>query len=315
MRTGHGNKAALAWAGWGMRVPADWRPLDIQGGWRRGTMVIGDADQPLLQVKWWRPRRKRFDADRWIRRKARHGQPVEDWEDFPVAAKLRKGGRGRRAGRQLWYAYSPEARLAIQLVVGASLPEARAREIDRRVLPSLRTSAVDEPTRWAVFGVSFVSPADMVYRASRLNVGDMVLCVTGSGGRRALMRQVYPAGLALSRQSLDDWIAQTSLRERRRTHLEGRPRSWSRQSAGRTLKGVLQTGRKGLPAPLGFIGRRRTVAVAVVDSSLDRLLLATCDGRREPDESVLADLIDNMNWARSFGPDAPDAVPESEGAR
>ena len=60
------NSAEIAWCGWRMLVPPDWRPLKITGEPGKGSMMIGDADQPLILVQWRRVADKDFDAAAWL---------------------------------------------------------------------------------------------------------------------------------------------------------------------------------------------------------------------------------------------------------
>ena len=53
----------LAWCGWEMPVPRDWRPVDVDGEWVRGAMIVGDREQAILQIKWWRPRAADFPIE------------------------------------------------------------------------------------------------------------------------------------------------------------------------------------------------------------------------------------------------------------
>ena len=52
----------LAWAGFRLRVMPGWRPLDIQGGWRKGKLVLGDAAAAIALIRWQRPGRRKFRA-------------------------------------------------------------------------------------------------------------------------------------------------------------------------------------------------------------------------------------------------------------
>ena len=60
------DETDLSWCGWSLPVPADWRPLKIEGGWERGAMMVGDADGPVFKILWWRPEAEDFAASRWL---------------------------------------------------------------------------------------------------------------------------------------------------------------------------------------------------------------------------------------------------------
>jgi hypothetical protein len=303
-----GRSIPLAWAGWSTRVPPDWRPLSVTGTWRRGAMMLGDAARALVQVKWWRPGSRRFDPERWIRRRVRKAagrmakpQPPQDApRDFPVAGCAAHEAAG--GGRRLWYGYAPEANLAIEFVIDRDIPVRHRKSIDGRVLPLLAAAPAGEGTRWAVLDVSFGAPAGFVYRAARLHLGDVALCFAAGGGRRLLLRQVYPSGLALSRRELGKWLAHPPFREHRRPRPAGECEEWTAESFGRRLAGVIRGGRKALPWPLGFVAPRRTVAAAVEDPDLERLLIVEYDAPDDAPSRLAAEAVAAMNWAR-LGPE------------
>ncbi|KKL93852.1 hypothetical protein LCGC14_1870580 [marine sediment metagenome] len=277
--------------------------LTIAGSWRQGALIAGDGERPIVQVKWFRPRSKRFNAQRWIRRRMKQsdGQTVPaeaEAAGFSVAGWVTRKKPTGSAPRRVWCGYAPGADLALEVLVNLG-PETKHRaNVGRRIVSSLRVSADDAPTPWAVFDASFISPPEFIYSRSRLNLGDIVLCLTAGGGRRLILRQVYPAGLALSRRALEKWLDDSPFPEHRKRRPFGQPQPWSVRCFGRTLKGVLRTGRKSLPMPLGFIASRSMAAAAVVDEQLDRLLLVEYDAASEADEQTVARMIGRMNWAK-----------------
>jgi hypothetical protein len=236
-------------------------------------------------------------------RSGRLGGPVRTATaagDFDVSARVGpKDARGEAAGGAVWawYGFSSAAGLGLELAASGHLDSRQRRALDDLVLPSLRLAPADQPTRWAVFEASFVSPAGFLLRAARLHVGDIALCLAARGGRRLLLRQVYPADLALSRRPLEAWLDYPPFREHRRFRREGEAQPWQAASFGRRLEGLLRRGRKALPAPLGPLGGRRSVAAAARDTELERLLLAEYDGPHEADPDVVAEAIGQMNWA------------------
>lgn len=297
-RGGQPGFGILAWAGWLMRVPSDWRALRVAGDWGRGSMVVGDATEALMQVKWLRVPPERFDAARWLRRRlgkvagdsAGDGPRPQGFSETAWAS--RRGG----ANGALWYGYAPEAGMVIEVVVGG-----RRRTAEQRVLPSLRASARGGATRWAVFGSSFESPPGFALVAQRLQLGDVALLFRGADRSRFVLRQVYPAQLALARRDLADWLEFPVFKEGRRFRPTERTRDWKIDLFGTELAGVLRTGRKQLPLPLGWIAPRRSIGAVVHDRALDRLLIAEHDSRGEPDEALLATALRSMNWALREG--------------
>ena len=63
------QETTIAWAGWRVRVPEDWRPLKLEGGWAKGSLMLGREGSPFVLIKWWRPEQKSFDAERWMKRR------------------------------------------------------------------------------------------------------------------------------------------------------------------------------------------------------------------------------------------------------
>jgi len=293
----------LAWCGWRMRIPSDWRPLVVTGAHAAGLMVLGDAEQALVQVKWSHLRLPATTApDRWVRRRIRRvagrraeAQPAPAGEGFAAALAASHKRRGEQ--RDVWCALAPEAGLAVELTVRGSIPRRHRSRLEGRVLPSLAADPPEQPTRWAVFQTAFLSPPGFLLRAFRLNLGDIALLLTAGGGRRLLLRQVYPAALALSRRKLPAWLGDHPFRQFRRARPDGEAAPWTAESFARRLEGALQTGVKALPWPLGFVAPRRFVAAGAVDDRLERLLLMEYDGPGDVPAGVAAETIGLMNCA------------------
>ncbi|MBN1675583.1 MAG: hypothetical protein JXR37_31365 [Kiritimatiellae bacterium] len=297
----------VAWSGWSLRAPAAWRPLDIEQNGPRGRMMLGGATKPILQIKWWQPRGKRFDAAAWIRRRLRsvagaaapgkgpapHGFAGSAWVELGAP---RAGGR-----KAIWYGYAPEAGLMIEAVLAGDLSPAEWRQAVKKILPSLRASKRGGPTQWAVFGVSFESPPGYVLDNRRLNLGDMALRFTARGGSRIVLRQVYPASLALARRDMKKWLRDAPFKEHRAHRPAGEPEAWRLDCPARELSGLKRDGWKRLPFPMGWCRPRFAVTAVIEDRELDRLLLAECSARRPQDDKLLGELLAGMNWAQRNG--------------
>jgi len=305
----HSGLTPLAWMGWQLRVPHDWRPVRIDGEWRRGRMVVGSADAPVVRLRWWRPGARRFDAERWLRRRLRRLglRPAAPRGPAPAACsytawaaedELREEHRGLV---RLWYGYAPAANLVLEAAVNVEAPRKARREVAARTLSSLIVYEQGKATRWAVFGASFESPAGFRILDKRLLLGDLCLRLRGEARSTLLLRQVYPAELALSRRKLERWIEVRPFRERRRYRPAVEPRPWQVESFGRRLEGIRRRGHKRLAFPLRFCAPRNTLSVVVRDTELDRLLIAEHDTPGEPDETLLGALVGRMNWARFEG--------------
>ena len=294
----------LAWCGWEMRIPAEWRPLDIKGEWERGHMMVGDAEQAIFQVKWWRPKGKRFDAQVWLAAR------VKKWsveavskgprpQSFSLSAFLgdvpSKGG----GSRAIWYGYSSVANLVLEIAVNKAAGGKAEKTTLKKVLPSLRAVRRDSATRWAIYDVGFVAPRGYTIRDWKLYSGDITLRFENREKKsRLILRQVYPAGTALERRELNRWLRRFPFKEHRRYRPEAPNDAWSVEFGPRRWKGVKRRGRKQLAFPLNWVGRRRSVAGGVTDPELDRLLLAECDSKSEDGEEVARTAIRQMNWGR-----------------
>jgi hypothetical protein len=295
----------LAWAGWQAPIPEDWRPLRIAGTWERGLIVLGDAEKAILQVKWWRPREKRFKPDRWFRRRLRRMGGKADAggprpKDFPHAAWVKKyqpsaGGRG-----SLWYGYAPKAGLTLEVLISGAVGRRDRWLATSRVLRSLKAGETGAPTRWSIYGASFEAPAGHLLCARRLKLGDVALRFA-TRGERLTLRQVYPARLALVRRKLPLWLDFPVFKEHRKFRAAGPDESWEIESFGRRLEGLRRTGRKRFPFPLGHVRARHTQAGVLHDEDLGRLLIAEHDTRRAREPEELARWLGRMNWARLAG--------------
>ena len=85
-------------------------------------------------------------------------------------------------------------------------PEKTRRKVFSRVLPTLSASGPDEPVRWEIFGAVFRSPPGFAMAGKRTVLGDLALLFRSGCGRRLVLRQVYPAGVALERRTIERWL-------------------------------------------------------------------------------------------------------------
>jgi len=303
-RTSESCTGFLAWAGWQMRVPKDWRPLRLEGDWTRGSVITGDAEKPIMQVKWWRPKSRRFNASRWMRRRMKSVKgKLAGRSDVPAPQgfanvawstnyRPRSGGAG-----SLWYGYAPGPGLVIEVLTAGSASKRDQHTVAANVLPRLQVSPADRPTRWAVFGASFETPPGFVMTHRRIHLGDVAIWLRSPGRQRLMVRQVYPAELALARRPLAKWLRFQVFKEHRVFRPDAEPEPWSVTLDGRSVEGVRRIGRKALPFPLGFLGPRRSRAAVLHDTELDRLLIAEHDSTGADDDRPLTAALTAMNWA------------------
>jgi hypothetical protein len=293
------ENSVLAWSGWRMQVPSQWRPLRITGDWDAGKMMIGDMGRALLQVQWTHPNPRRFDPDNWLRKKLHKAGPGAGGlkpanESFPASAFVPSSGASSRGDRALWYGYAPEENLAIELIANIADSPRHKLHLTGKIVPSLEAEAARQPTHWALFGSSFLAPADFYYTRCNLKLGDMALEFLDWNRRRLMLRQLYPAKLALSRRELSRWmeIRPFSTRRKNRTlHLE--------DYSHNRLEGKLRSATLNIAPPLGFVRPLWSMAIGLVDPRLDRILVAEmlAPDPEALDLKELEEAIDGMNWA------------------
>ncbi|MHC4202128.1 MAG: hypothetical protein ACYSU0_19225, partial [Planctomycetota bacterium] len=182
--------------------------------------------------------------------------------------------------------YSPRADLALEVAVNGRAPEKTRRKIFSRVLPTLSASGPGEPVRWEIFSAVFRSPPGFAMADKRTVLGDLALLFRSGSGRRLVLRQVYPAGVALERRKIERWLEAGPFKERRRCRPEGEPVDWSveldGERSGRALAGRKRLGRKCAPFPFGWLAPRWSSSAAVRDEERERLLLAEYDWPKGP---------------------------------
>ena len=275
----------LAWAGWRTRVPADWRPLRIAGGWAEGSMVAGDAERSCVQLNWQRPRGRHFDAgrllERWKRRcgvrkaKALEGGPRS--QAFAASAGFMLDEPGKAGLGVRWCGCAPGAGLVVEVRTGGDLPAASLAAVRESFLASLDVTLSAAPCEWAVFSARFLSPPGFVYRMSTLNLGDVSLLFGDADGRRLRLRQVYPADLALARRSIEDWLEDSRLRGKLRRGGQVQTRPLELAADADLSLGQLHAG--SLRLPWLRVPWRAFADGVVLDGRRNRLLYAGLDGR------------------------------------
>ena len=284
-----------------MNVPAPWRPLKIEGNCSGGTMILGRGADVVMQLKWWRPKRKRFRPDRWLRRrlksmKARTDDdaacPSPDGFEPVTLATTRGRKRGKIGPFVLWYGWARDAGVQIEAVVGPQ--ESGGRRGPWRALESLCAAKTGEPTTWAVFDSVFHVPPDFVIDKHELLLGDLSLRFTGPDRQALMLRQIYPAELALQRREMVDWLEFSRFRTRR--HFRGATdEKWAIERHGRRLEGKQRMGVKSYPFPLGVVRPLCSMGAVVRDAETGRLLVAEHDSARPCDDSLLRRMILAMN--------------------
>lgn len=284
-----------------MDVPSRWRPLKIEGTFSGGAMTLGCGADVVMQLKWWRPKLKRFRPGRWLDRRLRSLKARMDHEAAcpspdgfePVTRAIGRSGKRRKSGPcALWYGWAPDPGVQIEAVVGPQ--DSGGRSAPWRAMQSLRAAKIGAPTTWAVFDSLFQVPAGFIVDKYKLLLGDLSLQFDGPDRQTLMLRQIYPADLALERRELADWLEFSHFRTRR--HFRGKTdQNWSVTHRGRRMEGLCRTGAKSYPFPLGVVRRRCSIGAAVHDTEAGRLLVAEYDSSLPHDDSILHQMILAMN--------------------
>jgi hypothetical protein len=140
-----------------------------------------------------------------------------------------------------------------------------------------------EPLTWRLFSAEFTSPPGYTLVSHRIALGDIALELRHGDGRRLVLRQVFPAGLATQRRSLERWLDDSAFAERRRL----RPESTSRGT-----QDVSQHGWKRFPAPMGWLKPRYCARRACVHE--DRIYIAETQSRAPRGANDGADVLDDI---------------------
>lgn len=297
------KKTQIAWNGWSLDVPERWHPLRIEGTHSRGRLEIGDGERAVLRVTWWRPWRRFFSPERWLKKRLRSYATAQHVEDFDQPG---QGiSHGKMLGevfftkddiRSLLYAVSKESGLVVELVSNGAIPEKQRLAIRKNVLPSLRLREADERTEWSLFRTRFETPSAYRLRRSNVMLGDVGLELTAPGGKRLMLRQIYPAGLALSRRDTDHWLRSSPFPEVCRIVPGG---DLEEERDGAKITTIQRSFRKSLRAPLHFLRRRTRYARLMHDETRDRLLVVHLDIPRDKSALGIPDLLRGMSPRRA----------------
>ncbi|MFP4053240.1 MAG: hypothetical protein ACLFV7_05175 [Phycisphaerae bacterium] len=269
-----------------------------------GSVLLGDADEPMLRIQWIpRPRGWILPArpDSWLRRQvavvAGRGQlsdNVPQVKGFPHVAWAPEGKTP--AHHAAWAGWHDLTGMAILLTLRTDDQKVR-RLILERVLPTLEISGENDPVDWSLFQVSFRTPPDYTLRRQRLNMGDLTLELGARGGRLLTVRQLYPAELALNRRKMDNWLKYPPLKNIRRRLIldESLPLHVDDRGNGGRMKGIVRTGVHRVKFPLGFLARRGVTAACVEDTARNRLRIAMHEAPSRGDEHAVREAIARMN--------------------
>ena len=129
----------IAWCGWSLPVPESWQPLKIQGTWDKGQMMIGCGSDPVVLIKWWRPREKTRDAEAWLARrfKALHALPDDEAphpDDFDAVGWIRHLENKDGSAKTVWYGHAERAGLVLECTTTSDLELVRSLPYHHRTM-------------------------------------------------------------------------------------------------------------------------------------------------------------------------------------
>jgi hypothetical protein len=281
--------SSVAWCGWALPVPEEWRPLKIEGSWAKGSLMLGTEGEPVVLVKWWRPEEKRFDAEQWMARRCKAlGALPDEHAPTPVgfcpALWVVNLQRREGEGKTVWYGYAPEAGLLIECISTSEVDQALRDRFFGDLLPRLTATPLTEPVTWSLFSTAFTSPPGYTLTGHRIALGDIALELHDADGRRLILRQVFPAKLAMQRRQMEQWLDSPPFMERRKLR---RP-----ERADRDDTSLHQRGWKRLPSPMGWFKPRYCTRMARVAN--DRLYLAESQSQHAVETNLCAEAIGTM---------------------
>jgi len=295
------RQSLLAWAGWKLRMPSEWQPLKIEGNKDKGQIIVGDTTCAMFIVKWERSGKRAVkDGDKWVaQRLKKHGALPESnppaGDRFSACGWVH--GLQTEEGKEstYWYGYAESAHLLLGISVNGVLPAHVRKKIVRDVLPTIEAVPASEGSLWSMYDITFKAPAGYELSHRHLFSGDMALEFEKGKTDTLMLRQVYPGELALSHKGHEKWLNSYPFKEHRRVRRSTvNIEPWQHPSRAE-LRGVRRTAWKMLSAPLGWCSPRRSTALAVHDSSLNRLLVVEHMTRHEGDQSVCFSALEMMN--------------------
>lgn len=284
-RSGHEppspDRPLVAWGSWFLPLPADWRFFQVEGNYARGLLVLGDEERPRLELSWVWVTRRSLNPDTYVRKFLLGRVPYRQRKDaaprikmvslagFEVVATLQEEAQTVAVG------YTRDTHRLLHWVYKHGTAS-EDRDFSSCCLPNWRDQPLKDSSLWRFFGLSFQVPEGFRLNSAALNLGDMLVVMRDPspwGSRhRLVVRFLYPASLALSRQSPAAWMKQLF-----RSH-QGSYRPWGSTQPCRTnAQGLMQKARlhflpRFLLRPLWFRLPGRAEATLVEVTGSDRLL-------------------------------------------
>lgn len=209
-----------------------------------------------------------------------------------------------------WMGYCPQTCRVVDLAYHRGSP-AEDRQARSLVLEHLTDQPPDRPRMWSFFDVSFVVPPGFIYDEAEMNVGDMWVEFDAADGRGSLtVRQIYPAKLALKRQSLGKWLGML-LDERIKMYSPRATRAARNRHEYDSLRTLLGGGvvcdarLRLLLRPFRWRLPRLQRTQLIHDTRTNRLVALRLTARPERIDEWFNLLHHGMHWARPDIPELP----------
>ncbi|MBN1807534.1 MAG: hypothetical protein JW909_00585 [Planctomycetes bacterium] len=300
----------LGWMGMLTEVRPDLRPYKIDGHYRKGVICLSDAARPRLEILWNSVTRRRFRArDFAIRQLSRIAgadvtKSAKEIENSSLEGLLLY--RNRETGRDHCVGYCPATDRVFEIAYHHESPGDD--ETFRKItLARFSDQERDTPWKWAFFGMSFVSPAGYTLKHWTLNLGDMTVRLADERSWTTrpgmVLREIYPAELALARMDLEAWMVRL-LEEGRSLYRPGYRKRFSRGGPvfepleEGTAKGYTTETRLRLPLRLFLWRTPPGQRVRLYhDAALNRLVYigVACGGKEF--EPLIEEIMNGLHWA------------------
>ena len=305
----------LAWCGWSLMAPPSLRLSKTDGNAQFGMIGLSDAGQSGLDLFWY-PASKRRPEEKVERRLFKGlSKKAVDRATMVVTEIDNNSFRPLKSvddtikGITRCVGYAPLSGRVLEVIYKHEDQDQR-HALVQTTSASLVDQATDEPQRWACYGCSFIAPTDLRLEKSILRLGDIELRLvekTPSGRFRSsvTIRQVYPAGLALKRQSMHRWMAHLLADQQRddRNRKTKLPKAVDCQPIKTQWGDGLahRASRQGLLKIFQWFQPKHQLNYLIHDPLHNRLILLQVAQHADDLDSRMTALVEGLHWAAPNG--------------
>jgi len=281
----------LAWHGLTIPMQDEWHPLKIEGDHQKGSISVGDMAGPVFKLQWLRPP-KNYDGRMWVdkRRKSIAGKHESENPPRPGSFEhvswVKNLNIREEAEKTVWWGCSKRS----EVLVVVLLTNLREKELNEwfieNALTYLQVIPGEQEWPWRIYSVQCTLPAGYRLQQTRMAAGDIALEFKRGNQDRLVVRQVYPASLALERRPMAGWLKDRVFNEQRRLRQETEQKQndvWLKRK-----------GRKPLPFPLSWLRPRRYESVIDRDRQLDRLMIVEGEWPEGKSTTPVNDILASM---------------------